>query len=230
MDFRLLKGMAVLASKDETRYVLCGVCLDVGKKTTRLIATDGRKLGVYKVEGDGVQHDLQPNTQVILPVPNFARLGCEGKKHRLICAEWDPEERPEKRRSVTWSSTSGFSQRMDYINGTFPAIDGVIPKQTAKAGYLAVNLDYLSSFLEASRVLWGNSKGNSVRVVPTAADNDKVEYAPYSVFTECPYFYGVLMPMRWDGEYSAPEWAKSEPAEEPAPAVQPEAQPEQPAQ
>ena len=80
----LVNKVAYAVSKDETRYTLGGVCIEVGAAGLKLVATDGHRLARYTAAslppGSVLDADLEEPVTAIVPVRLLAegvRLGCQ---------------------------------------------------------------------------------------------------------------------------------------------------------
>jgi DNA polymerase III subunit beta len=68
---QMLTQTAFAMSREETRYVLNGVCMEVQPKTIQLVATDGRRLAIIKQPH---QSDVRAPSTIIIPSKTIHEL------------------------------------------------------------------------------------------------------------------------------------------------------------
>jgi DNA polymerase-3 subunit beta len=178
-----LKALVLLAAKKDIRYYLCGVNLEFSPSITRVIATDGHKLGLYQTGAQNWGHgSLIIPADVInaLPKtgsydPELTFIKCEGP------GAWEIVGLPNNGRIV-------FQE----IDGRFPDYQRVCSFKTdgLPGNY---NPEYLMQFLKVQHLL-GGSKKCTINLYQSGKSSALVTLAGV------PEFYGVIMPMRTDSD------------------------------
>jgi DNA polymerase-3 subunit beta len=178
-----LKALVLLAAKKDIRYYLCGVNLEFSPSITRVIATDGHKLGLYQTGAQNAGHgsliipadviNALPKTGTYDPELTFIK--CEGP------GAWEIVGLPNNGRIV-------FQE----IDGRFPDYQRVCSFKTdgLPGNY---NPEYLMQFLKVQHLL-GGSKKCTINLYQSGKSSALVTLAGV------PEFYGVIMPMRTDAE------------------------------
>jgi hypothetical protein len=186
IDIRILQGIACLCSKDASRYVLTGVCVQIRHKDIRVSATNGRCLACYRIE-----ESLGVERTVILPVfwLGYLKVG-KLPKVQLTCNENKFEvEHAEK----TFKGT--------LIDGIFPNWTKVVPtEEVVPVKSFNFDLNLASDFIRCLRLI---HPGKAPSVV---IRQHKDELGPISIWSDIdPNFYGIQMPVRCDTT-KIPEW------------------------
>jgi DNA polymerase-3 subunit beta len=167
MDANILHAMATLAAKKDIRYYLCGVLVEWNSKTTRIVATDGHKMGIYNLP------DQNNATSGSVIIPLDALTGLKGD---VIIGE-------------NTLTTSDSVKTFTPIEGRFPDYARVTAAREPSGIAGQFNVDYMAQFQKIARMLgkktdaavfYHNGANNSARVSLTSDDN----------------FYGVLMPTK----------------------------------
>ena len=68
-----LKSVSGAMSTDEARYILNGVCVEIGTGVTKLIATDGRRLHLAEIAGGNVDPDTLAKIEAARVASNDAQ-------------------------------------------------------------------------------------------------------------------------------------------------------------
>jgi DNA polymerase-3 subunit beta len=177
-----LKAMLNLAAKQDIRYYLNGVFVEFNQQTTRLIATDGHKLGVLNHSSE----DNQGAGSLIIPREVIENLPKSPSR------AYDPEL------TITKCPINHASWTIVIPGGTqivFQQIDGVFPDyrrvcQFTTDGTVAnFNYEYLVQFLKVQHAL-GGSKGDTLNLYQNGNSSALVH------LEGVPNFVGVIMPMR----------------------------------
>jgi hypothetical protein len=199
IDIRALKGTAIAASKEETRYYLKGVCLQHDKDGLVYTATDGHRLiATRHMWDDGnAPSRFEP---VIIPSTLIKMIKVN---KRIDTAEITLETINGARMiRITYCGTQYAEGE---IAGTFPDWRRVMPREQNRE-YAAYNADYIASFKDAIKAMGGQSE-------PVIAHNGGnpafVSFGPLDTGIES---FGVIMPMRSSNQrmYNAPVWALTE--------------------
>jgi DNA polymerase-3 subunit beta len=178
-----LKGLLLLAAKKDIRYYLVGVNAEFSPSITRIVATDGHKLGLHQAAAQNVGHGaLIISADVInaLPKtgsydPELTFIKCEGP------GAWEIVGLPNNGRIVFQEIDGRFP---DYVRVCRFNTDG-LPG--------CYNPEYLMQFLKVQHLL-GGSKKCTINVFQNGNSSALVTLAGV------PEFYGVIMPMRTDAD------------------------------
>lgn len=193
INLRILAAAVAFASKEETRYYLCGVCLEIEPRAVTYVGTDGHRLIAYRDE------KLDPESPNNLLLGKFIIPTAHCKPHKL-----DKEDSGEAKIFGTGRLTIAH----DFCDVTFLPIDGVYPDwrktvpKAAMTGKLGqFNLDQLATFKKFAKGLDMPS--------PFVAHNG--EEAPAIVwYPGRAQVVGVVMPIKTPNEIArdVPEWAR----------------------
>ena len=175
-----LKALLTLAPKSDIRYYLCGVFVEYNATTTRLVVTDGHKLGILNHHSE----DNQGAGTVIIPREVIENLPKAGKIDPLLI--FTKEEK-----QGYWKITGmGIQTIFAQIEGTYPDYRRVC--QFTTDGTVAnYNYEYLVQFLKVQHLL-GGSKFATLNLYQNGNSSALVHLAGVDNFV------GVVMPMRND--------------------------------
>lgn len=112
INLRVLAAFHLFASKDETRYMLQGVCIELEERHTTYVATDGHRIITRR---DELSNDEPSNTLLgvhIIPTPH--------------CALFKPEKDAEGR-ALLFSNGTRVTIQYGMEEHTFPALEGDYP-------------------------------------------------------------------------------------------------------
>jgi DNA polymerase-3 subunit beta len=181
-----LKAMLNLAAKQDIRFYLCGVFVEFNQTTTRLIATDGHKLGVlnYPSQDNQGAGSLIIPREVIENLPKATR-------------SFDPELTitSEDKEGFWKISAAGTQTIFGQIDGRFPDYRRVCNFKTSGEA-ASFNYEYLVQFLKVQHAL-GGSKTCTVNLYQNGTSGALVTLAGVDNFA------GVIMPMRSDATNQA---------------------------
>jgi DNA polymerase-3 subunit beta len=176
-----LKALLTLAPKSDIRYYLCGIFVEYNATTTRLVVTDGHKLGIFNHHSE----DNQGAGTVIIPREVIENLPKAGKiDPLLIIKKCDGN-------ATGWTITASNTQIVfQQIEGTYPDYRRVC--QFTTDGTVAnYNYEYLVQFLKVQHLL-GGSKSATLNLYQNGNSSALVHLAGVDNFV------GVVMPMRAD--------------------------------
>ncbi len=198
IEYRALKALALLASKDATRYVLNGVAIESRDREVFVVAVDGRRLGVmrYLATEDGT-----PNEEtLIIPHDLIKRIP------KPIISDCVTVESNCARITIT-SDDSNITG--NGIVGNFPSWRQVIPtKGTHAPKRIDFNPELLKDFFAIAKII---TKNDPAVTMEQATTQENEASGPFIIrVPKNPDFLGVLMPLREgvDGDM-VQEWAKA---------------------
>lgn len=190
---KALKAVACLAGDRDIRYYLNGVRIQATNGETRLTATDGHALATYRQWQEN--EDISAPVTFIMPIDiiNMLKKGGSKTLDSVII-------RTEDGKKGTITVVSGATIEWQSIDGNFPDITRVIPKECSKepAQY---SVELLNKFSKANKLL-GSKTPERVQVWHNGNSGAGVTFSVDS------HFFGVIMPMRADdlNSYCAPSW------------------------
>jgi DNA polymerase-3 subunit beta len=174
-----LKAMLNLASKQDIRYYLCGVNVVYNSGLTRLIATDGHKLGVFNFTPS--EDENNGAGSLIIPREVIENLPKNKNDPLLVITK-------EEKQGYWKITAAGIQTIFGQIEGTFPDYARVCAF-TTNGGPATYNFEYLMAFLKTQKELNG-----SKTVMPEIYQNGGS--AALVRLSGVDSFAGVIMPMR----------------------------------
>lgn len=152
----LLEGALMFQAKNDVRYYLNGICF---MPDGRVAATDGHRLFV------GGNHDNSIEESIIVavtksPVKSYAVAYIDTDTRIVDYLNMDYD-------NIDWNDAVSLSTMRSgvglcsVIDGRFPDVDRVIPKQTAPAEQIGFNAKYLADVEKCAKLF--NPKFESVR-------------------------------------------------------------------
>lgn len=192
INLRVLAAASLFASKDEARYYLNGVSLEIEPRAVTYIATDGIKLIAYRAEKD------DPDSPDNLLIGRFIIPTAFCKSHKL-----DKDDIGEAKIFGAGRLTIAHN----FVDLTFLPIDGVyvdwrkiVPRAAASGTVGQYNPDHLAAFKKFSDAIDHGP--------PFIAYNGE---APALVwFSRVSHCFGVVMPFKMIDEMArvSPDWAR----------------------
>lgn len=210
--------LKLFASDKDVRYYLNGINLEIGRKETRLVATDGAMLGCFRVESEQPDVDA-PLTNIIIPNDLLKAIKPSGMVEITIGElETKDDGKGEKvpvsnARPVTLTY-AGLSMSGKTMDGKFPDFRRAIP---AKVSGQPAQFDprFTGTLAKAWSILHGGKGPHLAAIGFNGNDGALIDLADEN-------FVGVIMPLR-PHAVTAPEtppcWAhdyRLQPAAEPA--------------
>jgi len=201
INLRVLAAVSAFASKDETRYYLNGVCVEIERRRTTYVATDGHRFIVYRDDLEPTEGDNELVGNFIIPTAHCKPFKI-GKEDPAIAKVIGDE-------GTRLTIAHGFVDvTFNPIDGTFPDWRNVTPKGQPSGQIAQFDLDYLAAFRKFARAL---DLGGYPSVAHNGAEPAIVWFGAH------PNVLGVIMPTRTDSypERMAPDWAcnRSEPTQ-----------------
>lgn len=193
IDHSVIKALLICAAKQDVRYYLKGVLVDVRASDVTLVTIDGHRLLAYPVATDAIEA-LAPGQYIIPREALEAVKPCKAGRITLpITIEIDTVKGLENK------ITGATSVVTPLIDGKFPDWRRVMPK-TVSGEPTQYNPEYVSGFGDICKLLGGkygpyiNHNGSSAAPV-----------------TNLGPALGVIMPLRLDGDdvkfSTLPAWA-----------------------
>lgn len=199
INLRVLAAASAFASKDETRYYLNGVCLEIDERGVTYVATDGHRLIAYR-------DDLLPDAPDNLLIGVFIIPTVHCKPYKI-------GKEDEAQAKIFGHGRLTISHAM--VDLTFVPIDGVFPDwrrvlpRTAPTGAASqFDLKKIATFKKFADELGISS--------PFVAHNG--EGPAYLWFSGYPHVLGTMMPFRLTDEIAREpqQWARKGPPREQA--------------
>lgn len=195
INWKYLKAMNHLASRDQCRYVLNGVCVERRKNFAVLVATDGRKLGAYRASITDEKYVSSCN--FIIPSFLIQKIDVPRDGDSRILVETVQENLGNQQYVTVFSGIDGLSMGCRTVGGNYPNWRQVLPGGNMQGRVVAqFNADFVSEIAKASKLLGGS--GNIKLWQSEGA------LSPYYVDSGIKEFSAVLMPVRKDDTYLPP--------------------------
>ena len=167
LDFSVVKAARLFASADESRYVLCGVHVEILNDSTAIItATDGRRAIRFKTELEDVK-GLNEKASFVIPNALVDRYRFNTKKKGPLAKRVRITVTPHKiggSGKIEISDlleTQGFIGRE--IDGKFPNVANVIPSTLKPAVGPCFQYRFFADLAKAGEILVGSSRFSGPR-------------------------------------------------------------------
>ncbi len=192
LDLRILKALAIIAGKDETRYYLKGVHLRAQGSALIAEATDGHIAAMIRTDAE-IPAGFESS---IIPLELLDKIKLNKRENDCVLAIVGQDV------AITYDRAT-YSEKL--LDGTFPRLAGVLPSELS--GVTAqFNPDLISRFLKARRIF--NPKASLVSIAHNGDGPAIVNFLPELDSV------GVAMPMRSENSAhvlsGAPDWAFGE--------------------
>lgn len=201
-DVKWLKAAAIIAPRNDIRYYLNGVLVDVFEQEARLVVTDGHRLAIFrKTIADGVPHKLIVPIDVIGLLKPRAVNGKTG----VATFSYDPEK-PTAKAMLEYRDI-GF--RFTPIDGKYPDYSQTMNKATTPSGVVSqFQLPYLYDFGRMVDAAFGSGRLYPPSIWHNGDGPAAVTYKDHDDF------FGIVMPLRADSEFIPPAWTLPKPEPE----------------
>jgi DNA polymerase III subunit beta len=138
-------------STEETRYYLNGVCWQSGPNGLRFVATDGHRMAIcrYSTAEDEASERIIPRKTVGILSKHFA-----GKDVAIFATN---------KETVIEIAAPGMTVRTKLIDGTFPNVDRVIPREDALKYDFVFRRDEIIPAIERATAITGWKSGRAIR-------------------------------------------------------------------
>jgi hypothetical protein len=193
IDLRAIKAAALAMSKEQTRYPLMGVCMEIDPVYGAIaVATDGHRLIACLASEAGTLPAMDAARAIIIPADTVKRI-------KITRKFFNAELRDNG--DGTWA----ILYRSDIhsfrpVDGTFPYWRNVLPRHSEPGARAHFNPDYLADFKTAAAVY------------DTGAEPSVIEAGGGPAWVRFPEHIpaiGVAMPKRhgFASHMEAPAWA-----------------------
>ncbi len=201
VEYKYLKALALFASKDPCRYVLCGVAIEGRGTSAFIVGTDGWRIGIISTqlcEGDtGSEEVLIIPTDLIkrLPKPRLYNVTVECDGDMITITSDD-------------SKVSGKS-----IKGTFPNWRGAVDEtEFTTPKRVRFNPEVMSAYFNAAKII-NRGGGVVIECGKPKGETEKDSGTPFFIrIPLAPEFFGMMMPVRPasnEGESIYPAWLRA---------------------
>lgn len=195
-----LTALGRLSAQKDIRFFLNGVMLEIGAMTSRLVATDGRMLGVLHLQELGDPKLIGHTEQYIIPIDVIAKLKPKKRSNNKVdFIIGDPDKEGNVKALARFD---GETLEFNMINGVYPNYRKIISKQAA-GGIVQIDPELLVRFKKAVIDL-GDSDG-LMQVTPNSMSSSYL-----TCFDK--RFFAVVMAWIPNGiagrplPYEAPDW------------------------
>lgn len=196
VEREVLLAIREFQSNDEARYMLNGVHFFVCPEHVTLSATDGRTLGMIRIDQ---KINIAEPIEFTVDYPLVSKF----EKHLGVDVRF--ESKDGKRGEVSFTQ-GGTTYQHREIEGNYPDHYKAVPSEKMGGTEFNVNAEYLNKFAKAARLLLGRTELSHVAI---RGHGDS--FIQHSVFIhKVPNFYGLIMPVRIEEKFQIPSWA-SEP-------------------
>lgn len=203
IEWKEIRAVERVSSKDETRYILNGVYLEITKAARAiLVATDGRRL--IALLSDGTINDPSWTAEGGVVIPSKFIHSLPQDTGRVLLTI-------DGNRIRVDVMDTGIQYSCDGQEGNFPNWRQVIPEgpYVLNSG-IALDVDLLDGIMDAARILMhkGNDRRSLCRVY-SATKPDTYTHPPFIIRTYWPELFAVLMPIRTDADeqsFDIPSW------------------------
>lgn len=197
----LIRAISLFASTDPSRYILQTVHFEWHNGQTVIVATDGRCLGAYLT--GPFEHEQPRYEPFNLPITWFKHFPVKiGTTSTQVNIHIDLNQ-------TTWSVENpvlGISVggRDNTISCAFPRWRSVVPdekKEAIPASTWVFAPKLMGKFGQFAKAIGLKTGNDALHIVHHSSAG------PWSVYLRDKHFYGVLMPVRSDGNPKVPHWA-----------------------
>jgi len=183
--------LKLFAADKDVRYYLNGINLEIGRKETRLVATNGVMLGCFRVESEQPDVDA-PLTNIMIPNDLLKPIKAKGMVEILIGPletkkDAKGEEVPVSNARPVTLTYAGLSMSGKTLDGIFPDWRRAIP---SKVSGEAAQFDprFTGTLAKAWSILHGGKGPHCVGLGFNGNDGALITLADEN-------FVGVLMPL-----------------------------------
>lgn len=193
---KYLQAAALFASSDATRFVLCGVNLEVSSDGRRvlLVATDGRRLVVLNVTAHADLQDVWNGEHVNIPTTLIAKAPKPGKAGKLVLEVSD---------SMIRLGTADARIECSRKVCNYPNWQDALPQKPAvPLERFTLNAGYLDTFAKLERLLGGSG------AIEVSSSGELDAFTVRGCSPAAADWFGVAAPVRQMQPAGLPEWLK----------------------
>lgn len=194
-----LLAVAKFAAKNDIRYYLNAVCIEVGEFESRLIATNGHIIGVYRIE-DGA--DVPCTQSVIIPIGRVNAIEPPTGDGKFGASIELQVEEPSGAQRFARFIDNDTTTRFPLIDGKFPRYRELFQIGRPNNKPSAFQMQYLIACRDAGKILDGaNKSGCNFTISHNGDALSLVRFADVGLVVG-------LMPLRASMDHldAAPEW------------------------
>lgn len=192
---KILKAVAAFASRDETRYILQGVCVEASKEKTLLIATNGRMAVIYNATDD-IDWVKTPDVALSFVVPiHLIQKAEPDALRRVALNQWNGD-------GVEFVSLTGKIEMRDKtVEGHYPNWRHIIPaKEPTPMTRICINPGFLDRFSKFANAV--SHSGAGVILQQRGGEFEALTIHPATALNN---WIGILMPLRGES-FTNPTW------------------------
>ena len=178
---RYIAVLKLFAAEKDMRSYLNGICLEIGRNETRLIATNGHMLGVFRVESD--QPDIiDPVKNVIIPNEMLKHIKSKGDVEIVL-----GDALPNSHARPVTLTFDGLTVSGETVDGHYPDWQSQFINLKPSGIAAQFNAEYIGIMAKA----WACLHGKRSPMVAIAHNGD----GPALIGLGDINFCGVIMPM-----------------------------------
>lgn len=200
--------LKLFAAKNDARNYLNGINLELSKTLAngmsegRITATDGHRLGIFKLTD--IETELDRDQRDII-IPNDLLKLCKANTERVIISVGPPSTNGRNERDLTISQGT-ISSNGKSLDGRYPDCSRIIPA-TCSGVVAQFNAHYIGELSKCYDYLHSSKHKDPLVTITHNGQSGAL------IDLKCPDFIGVLMPQRGERIHSAPAWAFNWPIE-----------------
>jgi DNA polymerase-3 subunit beta len=152
---KAILALRLFSGKKDVRYYINGICFEIAGRHVTMIATNGKMLGVYRVE-NAVQEETIPKgerLQIIVPIALFDKVKANDKLFTLITFDLDSEYCEAPRYKVAVGIPGDVVQHGISVIGNYPYWQNQIPAAVTPDVPLRLDTDSLERAAKAVKLL-----------------------------------------------------------------------------
>lgn len=197
---RYINVLKLFAGKNDVRYYLNGICLTFGNVESRLVASDGHRLGCFRLDE---KVDIPKTCTFIIPntvLDNVkAKIQINITIHDVGPADFEAPPRYSPRKDISVNIDGLMTVKGLTVDGTYPDVSRIFSEKVS--GEIAqFNGDYLSDLNKAAKMLHPKQRYARTFAIGHNGHKGAVVDLGYDEFT-C-----VLMPKSDKTPAASPSW------------------------
>jgi hypothetical protein len=210
IDVRILRALSLISSRDETRFILCGIHLEADKEGITYVATDGRRMMAVRQKGEQLLREPVAFTIRNYMADMVSMDDVNKRAMRFLYFDGETVRLQPKK-------TTDLTVQMPVLAGDYPKWRSVIPRGELKpVATPCFNATFLQTYARAACLLHGNKptkpKGmfgswahHATSLWSVNGDNTATMLVKASSLINAPHeSVALLMPIRADQQHEAP--------------------------